>query len=236
MKKYRGALISLVGLIVLSQAYQNCAGPLGGEQFAAMDLASTGGLPMGDNSNLDINHPPAEKALPPTHELQLVSREYVVQILKENFVSTEFPRADISTLIYTWAGHKAAQFGSACSMYDSASYRDCSGDSGSTLPLRTSANVLRESYRMQICENILAYTEAVKTALMRVGLSDTVAPKVEDLSKIYSLFYRTGEIDELTLRSMYALDAELVTAKESILNRWRMQLMLVCESPGWQLF
>ena len=229
--RYVSLVVTIVGGFVLTQAYQNCA-PLQTEGFVTMASES----PHGDSDGT-ANHPVADqqKELPSRKQL-VVPRTYAASLFRQVFTSTKYPVTNLEAQIDKWIMYKGAQFGGACNFYSSYSSRDCNGSAANANNASyTDDNTVRESFRIQMCENILGQNAAVSAALEKVSLTTDSAVNAVNLSAAYSLFYRSAPAEPLVVSSLVDMNKSLTEKSETALNKWRAILLTVCESPGWQL-
>lgn len=220
----------LVG-IVLTQFFQNCA-QMG--EFAALDQSSLN-LQMGTAAGTDQSHPAQKEVTLPTQKVQVVNREYVAALMREIFTTSTGPIANLEDLIDLWIMNRGAQYGLACNPYNTYSGRDCGGDiSNANLPIKTDDNTVRESFRVQFCENILGQDEGVNAILEKISNRPS-APTKDAVRQVYALFYRGDGASDEVVNSLMELDKSLALNNESTTERWRALALQVCESPGWQL-
>ena len=233
------ALFSLLTLgFGITQFYQNCA-PF---NLDNLDMSSTttnilsDGHTMGDGGG---SHPPTEenqKSLP-QKKLLVVNKVYVTSIFREIFTSTKFPISSLENTLDKWVNFKGAQWGGSCNYYSSYSSKDCGGSSSNVnLPHNADDNTVRESFRLQLCDNILGLDAGVNAALEKVDLTNASAINSANIGLAYSLFYRNDPASELVLQSLLELNKALVDAKYGNTDRWRAILSQICESPSWQLY
>lgn len=228
--KPRYLFIALIGFS-LTQLYQNCG--QFGNQFEAADFSSTS-MGSQQGSSVDLNHPNELKADPPKQKVLVGNKEYVAQLMREIFTSTTKPVPGLEDLIQAWIYTKGAQYGYGCDPYSTWSGRDCGGPiTNSAVAYYTEDNTVRESFRIQFCENILGMDQGVEAVLEKINRSSQT-PEVSSVAQVYELFYRTGEVDESVLGTLIDLDRSLAKQNESVTNRWRAVILQVCESSGWQ--
>lgn len=218
----------LAGL-VLTQMFQNC-GQLGG--FELLDQSS---LEIGSMGAIDQNHPAQSDVTLPTQKVQVVNRQYVAQIMREIFTASTGPVANLENLIQQWIFTRGAQYGEGCNPYSSYSGVDCGGDiSNSNLPSKTDDNTVRESFRVQFCENILGTDEGLNALLEKIS-NKSVAPTADAVRQVYGLFYRGDGASSEIVNSLLDLDRTLALNNEAVNDRWRALALQVCESSGWEL-
>ncbi len=227
MKKFIKIFGFVAGGVVLTQMYQNCS------QFEVMnsDLSS---LSMSSSILPDSAHPGQKELTPPTQHVLVANKVYVSALMRDIFARTDAD-IELENLINKWIMFRPAQFGGSCNPYDSYSARDCGGDiSNANLPQSTDHNTVRESFRLQFCENILGKDEFVSAVLGKIT-STAAGPNANSIEQVYKLFYRDQDINPLTINSLVDMDHNLAQKSEVMIDRWRAVILQVCESPGWQL-
>ncbi|MBO9666286.1 MAG: hypothetical protein J7501_05685 [Bdellovibrio sp.] len=235
MKKYFSRFVLIGWGLAMTQFYQNCAPTSGFDTFET-ELSSTA---MGDTDAVDSvgAHPLDEKSTVSVRKQHVVSKEYVAGIFREVFTSTKYPISNLDALIDKWVLFKSAQFGGSCNFYSVYSTKDCNGSTANAnLPYFTEDNTVRESFRIQLCQNVLGVDAGVNGALEKVGLTIASPVNATNLTLAYGLFYRHGPPETLVLNSLLDLDSTLTAGKADLKERWRAALLQVCESPNWQLF
>ncbi len=220
----------LTGL-VLTQMYQNC-GQMG--EFQTLDMSSMN-LSMGSGGTTDMDHPAQKEVVLPTQKIQIGNRDYVAALLREVFTRSSGPIPNLEGLLNQWIINRGAQYGLGCNPYSSYSARDCGGDvANANLAYRTDDNTVRESFRIQFCENALGMDEGVNAILEKIP-NRGAAPSAETAKQVYGLFYRGDGPSDLVVSSLLDLDRALAAKNETAFERWRALALQVCESPGWQL-
>jgi len=228
------SIILLLGWgMIMTQLYQNCA-PIQSEGFVILSSVAD------DHAETEIGtggHPTGEKSTNlPTRKQMVVPRTFVAGLVREVFTSTKFPIGNLENLIDKWVLFKGAQYGGSCNFYSSYSTRDCGGsNSNANIGHYTEDNTVRESYRIQLCENILGQNNGVNAALDKAGLTIASPVNSTNAAAVYGLFYRDNPADSNVVNTLLDLNKSLVEQKASALNIWRATLSQICESPGWQL-
>ncbi|WII72904.1 hypothetical protein QJS83_03340 [Bdellovibrio sp. 22V] len=230
-------IVLLMWGTVMTQLYQNCA-PLNmqGFEMASSEVV----IPQGHDEGSGMGSHPVDNTntkIAPTRKQLVANRTYVAGIFREVFTSTKYPISNLEALIDKWIEFKGAQYGGACNLYSSYSSRDCSGSLANTnIGHYTEDNTVRESFRIQMCENVLGADAGVNAALEKVGLTTASAISTANVAAAYGLFYRNDPPEELVVNSLLDLNQTLAAKKVSAMDRWRAILSQVCESPAWQLF
>ncbi len=227
MKFSKKLLLPLLGGILVTQFYQNCG------QLTQFEPIDTGSLNMGSNGGQD--HPSSQTAVAPSQKVLVQNRQYVYDLMMEVFTSATTPVPDLQTLLRHWVLNRPGQYGLACDPYSSHTGNDCGGAiSNANLSYHVDDNTVRESYRVQACENILGMDQAVYAAMEKLPVK-SAAPTSETIREVYALFYRGDEASDSVVTSLQAFDRKLALQNETNLERWRALILQVCESPGWQL-
>lgn len=218
-----GLLASLASAALL---FQNCGRPTG------FDLL----YEEGGSLDLALTHPVTTPQPASSQKTLLVGREYVTGLMREIFTSASHPIAELETLLYTWSDSRGPQMGGACNPYDTYSSVDCQSDRTAAVgaPYQDTST-LREAFRLQLCQNILGSEGSVPAALEKIDLHPGVEPTPTHIQSAVSLFYRAQTLEPLFYQSLVELDRELQLGGESPAERWRGLLLMICESPGWQL-
>jgi hypothetical protein len=212
--------------------YTNCG------KFAVVSLSQP-------SDNLPSNHPP-EPIVPMSTVVSKTingERSYMMDVFSEVFDSPDSPiTAGEMDLFYRWVNLKGAVWGGACNIYDSLSSRGCGatniysdGNSSQSKQLDfVNPGVMRESFRIQLCDNLTGTDLTLTNAVKKVATDFSVPPSREQLNSIYQLFYR-DEPPQSALDALQAMDSELAAENESPKERWRAAVSVVCDSPGWQV-
>ncbi|MGZ6479971.1 MAG: hypothetical protein ACXWQE_11755 [Bdellovibrionales bacterium] len=228
--RWKSLLGPLAIAVVSLTVYQNCS-QLGG----GFDMFSPANLTMSSTTLADIDHPASKTATQNIQKMQVANRGYVAQLLRENFSSDMTPVPGLESLLLKWVGSRDAQFGLGCDPYSSYTGQDCGGDiSAANLPYTADDNTIRQSFRVQACDNILGYDQAVTAILEKIKV-DSLAPNANGIRQIYLLFYRAeSTVPEEIVSALVAMDRELAIAGETPVDRWRTVISQICISPGWQ--
>lgn len=231
-KKFTSVALALAILPLL----QNCS-PLG-QVFSKEQASSTTGEATSPSTAAPTNPPILDKmGNTNSQQYHVVNKTYVAQILREIFTSVTFPNSGLEGLLDTWVEFRGPQYGGSCLIYSGYSTRDCNlAISNTDIDHFAEDNSLRQSYRIQACDNILGVDASIDAALEKVSLTRASPINAANLTAIYGLFYRDGPPEELTLSTLLVLDTALQAKSYNLLNRWRGSLTQICESSAWQLF
>lgn len=235
MIKHRfSLLVFVIGSFILTQLYQNCA-PLPMGEMSSSSSKDPAGHDTGTGNGF---HPidESQKTLP-TQQHLVANKNYVAAIFKDVFgSSTTYPIPDLDAYIEKWVTFKGMQFGGSCNYYSTYSGKDCAGSSSNAnISHYTPDNTVRESFRLQVCQNLLGDVVGLNAALERAGLNSNSPINSSTLTAVYGLFYRNDPPSNEVLATLLDLDKSLADSKAVLRERWRAILSQVCESPGWQL-
>lgn len=222
-------------IVVLSPVFlfQNCS------QFSDpndQDSSSSRGFQV--VSQADPNHVPDPELSPPAKQIRIGNRRYMMEVFRSVFTAADGTKTpQLESVLFQWAERRGAQLGGGCDANDSMTLFDCNDDIGSTgLPIHGDSNAVRESFKIQLCEELIGSTDGLKVSLENAGLNvaSLPDPTFENMKPVYELFYRTDEVPSYFLQTMSQLSVDLRSKGESSPNIWRGLMLLVCESPEWQ--
>jgi hypothetical protein len=128
-------------------------------------------------------------------------------------------------------------FGRACNPLEKGNGDDCNGNLTNAALKGIESSAGREATRIQLCRRFSANDDFAGRAITRAGGALTAAPNEASFAGIARLFYPDIEPEDLTplQKSLATLDAEMSKNAEPMLERWRMLLLTVCETPDWQI-
>ena len=223
-RKQYSLFILLLGLVILSQAYTNC-GPNGA---FPVEIPSV---------NLDSSHPGADTVNPAQYVMPLGHRGFISSIMTDIFSNANSSAAYVSSLnaaVQIWSGNQGADLGLACNPYDANSGTDCGGNiSNANLPIERQSTIVREADRIHLCNEILGTDEAVTTALANANVTATT-PDATSIRAVAALFYRGDSPSDDFFNALVSMDQDMANESTTPIDRWRMMLTMICESPDWQ--
>lgn len=230
------AMAAFLAAASLSLLYSNCnpSSPAG---------ASANSLGAPSTPPLMESHPDvmAASVTPSNATLRLADRLQTASVLIEIFSDADRSSASsaaVNAVVQELVASDAASFGSPCSVSSTRSQSECRNDPSSfTAPSYAASTSVREANRIQACQRIVSQNGAVSAALAKlpVEINASLAPTAEGLVALYQLFYPGREPEERTAEVLGRLDRQMEINGESIRTRWTIQLLMLCESPGWQL-
>lgn len=212
--------------------FQNCS------QFADPNDGSSSSR-LHSVAEPDPNHVAETELAPPSKQLRIANRRYMISIFTDVFTAENGTKApSLESLTFNWAEKRGAQLGGGCDVNDSLSLIDCANDSnGANLPIHNDSNAVRESFKIQMCEELLGTATGLQIALSKTGLDINALPDATSLNirPVYELFYRTNEIPPYFTQTLLQLQSDLKAKGEPAKEVWRGILLVTCESPEWQL-
>lgn len=232
MIKYIISIIFFIGVLLLY--FQNCANENNNPIALKTDYSSMAPTEL---PPLPLDHPP-EKTVDQTRiKYQVVNRDYIIDLMNDIFSDdNNVPLAELETILDRWVFTRGSQYGLGCDNYASSSGKDCLlKPADSSLPVYIDHNTVRESYQIQLCENILSINSAVTLVKQKVSAGADYPSRAAIIS-LYNLFYRSNDPNENTINTLLDFDRTLAQNREPQMERWRGVILQVCESPGWQLF
>jgi hypothetical protein len=134
---------------------------------------------------------------------------------------------------------KGTTFGGPCDSKGTYQKDDCTSptsENSTHASVNPSSVSLREGWRHQACEQIVIKDANVHYAVSQVlKLSPDASPTRDDIAAIYKLFY-SGRIptDDEVLSLVAIIDAAAITNYPKI-DLWRLPLLTLCLSSGWQV-
>lgn len=217
-------MTTLIGGLVLVQAFQNCAQPF--------ELASTGiengSLSMGED------HPGATIAEASSQSPVLAHRKYIASLMVDVFTTDSMSGVNkdfVSSTVSSWISTQPAVYGYPCNMKENAG--ECNGTILS--PMHSGTNTLRAAYKSQACQTILSKNVYVNAVISKVSTLGA-APTATSIEALYELFYRGDDADPVLVQGLLSSDRAILAQnmQASSTDRWRYLILALCESPGWE--
>lgn len=225
--KSRALLPLLVGVITLS-SFQNCA--QNGFATASDEVLSF----TESSSQSDTGHPGEPVPKFDSFQEPIINKLYIAEVMRSIFKSGD---GGVESLLDRWVMSNGPNFGIGCDIYSSSSNAYCyGGTANANTATRTNATVMRELYRLKICNTIIGAGGSVASAMPKVGLTPGSSVTPENLAKVYSLFYRTQDPSPFEIETFTQLATSLETEGVNRTEQWRAILITICETTGWQQF
>ena len=217
-----GTLVA--GLFSLSQIFTNCS--------------HQGGYPQEVQSlTLGLDHPSVVAKSDAAYLSPLGHSQYMATILTEIFSTPSSPAGYVSTLnslVTTNAVFQGPQLGLACDPNDSYSGDNCGGNiTNANLPMYRESTPIRESLMLRLCSEILGNNEAVEAAMKNAQILAS-SPDRASVESLVELFYRGDLPGNGFIDTLLEMDQHLDAENTATQDRWRMLLVEICETSGWQ--
>ncbi len=228
------ALLVATGLMGISVFFQNC---MGSNSF---EMASLSGDAI--ESGTSVDHPGGSAPTPSTQAPLLANRYQIQSLLMDTFkdpsiADTAGNNRVLSKLLISTVVARAGTFGLPCDsgnpMLDVSSGADCDGTI--VAPMNQPATTLRAAYKIQACEQILSNDVFVNNLMKKIG-GATPAVDATNINTLLSYFYRGDDPDAGMITGLQLADQTAVQADAAIklIDRWRLLMMVACESTGWE--
>lgn len=230
MKSWLGRLAWLgswiIGGLLINGIFVNCSGPF---QVTPQTL------------DLPSNHPDVEGLVAPKpaqSQVQLADREFIESFLRDVFTSREPTGAEheaLSQIFMAEFGPTQHHLGGSCSIYDEGSMRGCYYVTTNQFnPFYASSSSAREGSRYQVCRRLVAHPTLMAAVLSKFP-ERTSTPDDASLAVAVSLFYPDFQEPHEIIASLRELDQAAAFNREPVADRWRLIVLALCESPGWQI-
>lgn len=168
-------------------------------------------------------------------ELNVADRYYVESVLLQIFSPTS--AADKNKLQVEII--ERPEFGGPCDPYEPSETTTAAVEfprlrclNGISTVLTSTANPMRFSLTTKTCERLVSETTSFTRAMSKIfGNGPIIAPNASSLSSAYSLFYQDENASSAITTALMDLSKKGSDANES----WRLVLIALCISPGWQV-
>lgn len=222
------ALIVL-GAISIVSAFQNCGISAFGTPVASLDLP--------------LNHPSGDGSVSTAtiqSKVVLGDRDYLESVFRDVFLSDQSSINDVNTLNYFIAVELSPMthiLGRSCDVSETGDGRRCEYLTSNTqLAMNAATSSAREAARIQLCRRATSHQSLLLQAVNKVrGTNST--PNDQSILNIVRLFYPfIDDVSASEIQSSLAkIDRDMKQASELPEDRWRILVLTVCESPGWEI-
>jgi hypothetical protein len=210
-----------------------------------VDQSSTGNTaPAGGGGASDTQ---ASTKVSLTQVGALADRNYIQNVFTDIFDSASYPSNGLHdqpgiTGMYNSTLKQPNVFGHACDVDSSSSAMDCGGDrlTATKSPLMVASTTVRQLNVFAMCDHALNNSNGILSAAEKIG--ELTAGHVNEISqtnlpKMFSLFYRGREMNSAELQAYWGFNLTLKGPPNSftVNQRWQSVLLMMCESPDWQI-
>lgn len=217
-------ILFLAASTCLIQLFMNCSALNLSNGFTPLSSTDSAAIPTTEVS---------AEANAPTNNSYMVPRSYVIGLLTDIFTSSNYPVNTLTSTLRSFVLNKPGSFGGNCDLNSSETGNDCGGDiSNSALAPLAAASTLRAVSISAACENILSDDNAVQAVLEKIPHGDT--PTSASVGQLYSLFRRGWDPDPSYVQTLMQMDQNVTQEGTNNLDRWRLQILMICEDPVWQ--
>ena len=220
-------MAAMIGLL-----FQNCA-----QGFSVNQLTF----------NLPINHPSIHEAseevqvAPPvaTSKLVIGDQLFLESAFREAFLSPDSPPNETGFMDYLFAEEFRREqhlLGRGCDPIEFGDGTPCNGIlNNASISMSPSTSSGREAARLQICRRVISNDVMMARVIRKVSAGDTT-PNATSIEAIVRLFYPNmdQEVVNQSVLALGELDYGMTKGNERILDRWKILLLTVCESSGWE--
>lgn len=186
---------------------------------------------MHQSSTLDGHDAPAELSV--ESRVPMGDRLFVESALNDVYG----PHPSLDFVLNTEIRPAQHLYGRPCNPYESGDSLDCELIVGNaSLGMAASSSSGREASRLQTCLWLSASEETLNVALSKVAGSAS-EPSALTAMEVVRHFYPAADetlVNE-AVAALVTLDQRMVAAGETARDRWRLQLLAVCESVGWEM-
>lgn len=191
----------------------------------------------------------------------MVGKKYVSKVLNEVLADATYTGFSLYPVTDLWVTYKGNSFGEACNVYSSFAGKDCSaqGSTGTTgfssgvvgaqFPMVSEGSTLRQLNKMQLCDILFSSDNALRAAANKIGAvniassatpsSRTLLPVTDTIiQNLFKLFYRGRAMTSAELNIYNQLNSTLLlqgTESSTRMTRYRLILIMMCESPDWEI-
>ncbi|MBN8536283.1 MAG: hypothetical protein J0M15_04485 [Deltaproteobacteria bacterium] len=230
MKAYLNYFLFFSASLTLALWFQNCS-----------QLSSSGNQTENMPAALEVSHPdPAPNLEKTATGITLIDRVGVTSVLENVFLSGLSSEADRNTffdLINAEIRPQQHAFGRPCDIVAQGTFADCFYNlTNLEMGMWKSTSTVRESSRIQLCRRLVATDSLLNSAVNQVKGQD-LTPNVTSLQKTVQLFYPAWEAESITnvVQALVTIDNKMAVNSETMLDRWRLVFLSVCETAYWEI-
>jgi hypothetical protein len=234
LKSNPGLLGSLAILAaVVGMFFQNCA-----QGFSVKPLTF----------NLSIDHPSIheasttdEEVIPPVASSKLLigDQRFLESAFRDAFLSPDSPANEtgfLDAVLIQEFRREQHLLGRGCDPLEYGDGTPCEGIlNNASISMSPSTSSGREAARLQICRRVISNDTMMARVIKKVSQGDTT-PNAPAIEAIVRLFYPNMDqaVVNQSVLSLGELDYGMTKGNEKILDRWKVLMLTVCESSGWE--
>ena len=231
-KRFLSISATVLGLASFGTIYQNCGN----------------GFMFGQRvSELPSTHPPVEsagdmqgEAVQTKTKLLIGDQRFLSSAFREAFLTPESDgneKGFLEAVLVQEFHTEQHLLGRGCDPIESGDGGVCAGIiNNASIAMSPSTSSGREAARLQVCRRVIANDQMMRRVVAKISPKD-ITPTPETLEEIVRLFYPNTdqEVVDASVNQLVALDYEMAKGSERILDRWKLLVLTVCESSGWEM-
>lgn len=224
----RTTLLLAFSLTLILPMFQNC-----GRVFTGFSESEEASLA------LPLEHPSIEretKTAVAKGELRMGDRDFIESVFLDVFSSGD-PGAQgfLEAVLYQELAVNQHVLGRSCEPAEDGSSHDCAGAMPNMdLPMDPKTSSIREAVRIQTCRRLLANDTMLGIVIQKTK-GPGPAPDAASIEKAIRLFYPAQDSAQEAARMIMKMDEQIARDGNNDYDRWRAVLLILCESPTWQM-
>jgi hypothetical protein len=196
-----------------------------------------GGSSSGSNGNGELGTSPPIVDIPSIKKLDTsincvyFDREALTTVLSDAFTNSSFP-ISVSAILKTAITDNSMTFGLACNPYGSG----CAGAYDAALSVDSST--VKQLTKTKVCEDLVAASNSLKAVMINASLSsDGSCPAVTEagIENVAKLFFRNRDLSPTEISAYSAMNKSLISKGRALDDRWNLIILMLCESPDWEI-
>lgn len=213
--------------------FQNCS-----QNFSV--TASSYNLPINHPSISDTTDVLPEPPVVASSKILIGDQRFLESAFREAFLTPQSPSNEtgfLDAVLYQELWREQHLLGRGCDPIEGGDNTSCNPSLGNAnLGMNASTSSGREAARLQVCRRVIANDVMLARAVGKVGDWNR-GPDVASIPEIIRLFYPNTDQDivDATAAKLNELNTEMQMGGESVLNRWKLMFLTVCESSGWEV-
>lgn len=220
---------------VLGVMYSNCS-----RDVTTLGLSSkSGGSSI--QQELPFGHPDTSlesKGALVMGQLTLGDGDYVKSVLRdifENQAPTQPIKDYVESVIWDEFTRNQSAFGRSCDPLSDGSYWPCYFmETNVNITMSSQSSSVRQGSVIQACRRILA-NDTVLSAVLGTISGGRSTPSSDSIKSAAGLFFPAAIHDPQLLGHLEDIDQTMAENSEKVMDRWRILLLTLCESPAWQI-
>ena len=231
-KRYLSIFGTVLGLVSFGAIYQNCGnGFMYGQR--SVELPST-------HPSIESAEDTQSTAVQTKTKLLIGDQRYLSSAFREAFLTPESDANEkgfLEAVLVQEFHSEQHLLGRGCDPIEHGDGGVCAGIiNNASIAMSPSTSSGREAARLQVCRRVIANDTMMRRLVAKISPKD-ITPTAETLEEVVRLFYPNTdqEVVDASVNQLIALDYEMAKGSERILDRWKLLVLTVCESSGWEM-